>query len=104
MTSPLKEKPRLTEQEKKNNHIASEQKRRQAIRDGFDRLANLVPGLQGLGRSENIVLSGTLDYLKANLVTYGDLLAEAERQGMDIADLKIEGVFPLPEGFTPSSG
>lgn len=102
MTSPLKEKPRLTEQEKKNNHIASEQKRRQAIRDGFDRLANLVPGLQGLGRSENIVLSGTLEYLKQNLVTYKDLLQEAERQGVDIADLKIEGAF-LPDDSTPSS-
>ena len=35
------DKPRLTEQEKKNNHIASEQKRRQAIREGFDRLAEI---------------------------------------------------------------
>ncbi|KAG9714418.1 hypothetical protein KCU73_g16218, partial [Aureobasidium melanogenum] len=44
------DKPRLTEQEKKNNHIASEQKRRQAIREGFDRLAEIVPGMSGQGR------------------------------------------------------
>ena len=50
------EKQRLTEQEKKNNHIASEQKRRLAIREGFDRLADIVPGLEGQGRSESIVL------------------------------------------------
>jgi hypothetical protein len=50
------ERPRLTEQEKKNNHIASEQKRRMAIREGFDRLTEMVPGLEGQGRSESIVL------------------------------------------------
>jgi heteromeric Ino2p/Ino4p transcription factor len=50
------ERPRLTEQEKKNNHIASEQKRREAIRQGFDRLTEIVPGLEGQGRSESIVL------------------------------------------------
>lgn len=53
---PSAERPRLSEQEKKNNHIASEQKRRMAIREGFDRLTEIVPGLEGQGRSENIVL------------------------------------------------
>ena len=48
---------RLTEQEKKNNHIASEQKRRNAIRDGFDRLTELIPGCEGQGRSEGMVLN-----------------------------------------------
>jgi len=47
---------RLTEQEKKSNHIASEQKRRMAIRWGFDKLTEIVPGLEGQGRSESIVL------------------------------------------------
>lgn len=48
---------RLTEQEKKNNHIASEQKRRNAIRDGFDKLTELIPGCEGQGRSEGMVLN-----------------------------------------------
>ncbi|KAF8477356.1 hypothetical protein BDZ91DRAFT_638645, partial [Kalaharituber pfeilii] len=48
---------RLTEQEKKNNHIASEQKRRNAIREGFDRLTELIPGCEGQGRSEGMVLN-----------------------------------------------
>ncbi|RPA82019.1 hypothetical protein BJ508DRAFT_414296 [Ascobolus immersus RN42] len=61
------ERPRLTESEKKTNHIASEQKRRMAIREGFDRLTELVPGLEGMGRSESVVLQKTLDYMKANL-------------------------------------
>lgn len=54
------ERPRLSEQEKKNNHIASEQKRRMAIREGFDRLTEIVPGLEGQGRSESIVLKKCL--------------------------------------------
>lgn len=46
------DRPRLTDAEKKQNHILSEQKRRQAIRMGFDRLAAMTPGMNGLGRSE----------------------------------------------------
>ncbi|KAH0356597.1 hypothetical protein KCU81_g668, partial [Aureobasidium melanogenum] len=61
------DKPRLTEQEKKNNHIASEQKRRQAIREGFDRLAEIVPGMSGQGRSEAVMLSATVTYMRTQL-------------------------------------
>jgi len=46
------DRPRLTDAEKKQNHILSEQKRRQAIRMGFDRLAAMTPGMNGMGRSE----------------------------------------------------
>jgi len=67
------ERPRLTEQEKKSNHIASEQKRRMAIREGFDRLTEMVPGLEGQGRSESIVLKKTVDHIREAL---------RERQGL----------------------
>jgi heteromeric Ino2p/Ino4p transcription factor len=76
-----KEKPRLTEQEKKNNHIASEQKRRAAIREGFDRLTELVPGLEGQGRSESIVLKKTVDFLREKLEERKDLVREIEERG-----------------------
>jgi hypothetical protein len=92
MSSTLKEKPRLTEQEKKNNHIASEQKRRQAIRDGFDRLANIVPGMTGQGRSENLVLQSTLDFLKKQLDDYHAMMAEARLRNVDTRDIAITGV------------
>lgn len=40
-----------------SNHIASEQKRRQAIREGFDKITSVVPDLtKSQGRSEGIVL------------------------------------------------
>jgi heteromeric Ino2p/Ino4p transcription factor len=92
--SPLKDKPRLTEQEKKNNHIASEQKRRQAIREGFDRLASLVPGYDGQGRSENLVLNAALDYMETHLTAYHDMIDEAKKRGLDVSDLEIPGVPP----------
>lgn len=76
--APDKEKPRLTEQEKKNNHIASEQKRRAAIREGFDRLTELVPGLEGQGRSEGIVLRKTVDFIRVKLQERQELMDEIE--------------------------
>ncbi|KAL6237806.1 hypothetical protein BDW75DRAFT_228479 [Aspergillus navahoensis] len=76
-----REKPRLTEQEKKNNHIASEQKRRAAIREGFDRLTELVPGLEGQGRSESIVLKKTVDFIHAQIQERKNLITEIERRG-----------------------
>jgi hypothetical protein len=46
----------LTEAEKKANHIASEQKRRQNIRVGFDQLVEIVPTLSQSHRSEALIL------------------------------------------------
>lgn len=58
------DRPRLTDAEKKQNHILSEQKRRQAIRMGFDRLAAMTPGMNGLGRSEASVLNAAVSEIK----------------------------------------
>ncbi|KAG5463554.1 MAG: hypothetical protein BJ554DRAFT_6549 [Olpidium bornovanus] len=46
----------LTESERKANHIASEQRRRQNIRIGFDTLCDLVPTLSQCHRSEALIL------------------------------------------------
>ncbi|KAI9725674.1 MAG: hypothetical protein M1828_002959 [Chrysothrix sp. TS-e1954] len=73
------EKPRLTEQEKKDNHIASEQKRRQAIREGFDEIADIVPGLKGQGRSEAIVLQGAVRHIRELLAERWRLVQEGEQ-------------------------
>ncbi|OAA62672.1 Helix-loop-helix DNA-binding protein [Niveomyces insectorum RCEF 264] len=75
------EKPRLTEEEKKQNHIASEQKRRQAIREGFDRLTELVPGLAGQGRSEGLVLKRTVDFVRASMNERQRLVQKIEARG-----------------------
>ena len=44
-----------------------EQKRRKAIRDGFDRLCELVPGLEGQGRFEGLVLKRTVEFIREQL-------------------------------------
>lgn len=104
----LDEKPRLSEHEKKANHIASglpsfskqlrtftppwtdiksaEQKRRQAIREGFDRLTELVPGLEGQGRSESVVLKKTVDYMRAQLTERRRLVGQIEEAGGQVED------------------
>jgi hypothetical protein len=97
MSDPTKEKPRLTEQEKKNNHIASEQKRRQAIREGFDRLASLVPGMEGQGRSESLVLNAAIVYMKEQIVEYKQLMAQAEATGVNTKDVEIHDLEPPAE-------
>ncbi|KAL6793992.1 hypothetical protein J3E68DRAFT_362371 [Trichoderma sp. SZMC 28012] len=88
------DKPRLTEEEKKQNHIASEQKRRQAIREGFDRLTELVPGLEGQGRSEGLVLKRTVDYMRDQIVQRQALIERIEQAGGSV-DPKYKKVSPL---------
>lgn len=46
----------LSDDQKKANHIASEQKRRANIKIGFDQLVDMVPSLDGSHRSESLVL------------------------------------------------
>ncbi|RKU43689.1 hypothetical protein DL546_000983 [Coniochaeta pulveracea] len=75
------EKPRLTEEEKKKNHIASEQKRRQAIREGFDKLTEIVPGIEGQGRSEGIVLQATVNYSREQIEERRRLIHMIESNG-----------------------
>lgn len=57
----------LTEAEKKANHIASEQKRRQNIRLGFDQLIDIVPSLTQGNRSEAIILQKCKSKCKENV-------------------------------------
>ncbi|KAG6043002.1 hypothetical protein E4U17_001140 [Claviceps sp. LM77 group G4] len=89
------EKPRLTEVEKKQNHIASEQKRRQAIREGFDRLTFLVPGLEGQGRSEGLVLKRTVEYIRQQMQERCKLIERIELAGGHVDD-ELKRLFHKP--------
>lgn len=60
-------RPPLTEEQKKMNHIASEQQRRHTIRGVFDQLSELVPGMKGEARSEAKVLQATVDYMREEM-------------------------------------
>ncbi|KAJ4397289.1 Transcription factor [Gnomoniopsis smithogilvyi] len=80
------DKPRLTEEQKRQNHITSEQKRRQGIRYGFDKLCEVVPGLEGQGRSEGHVLNETTRQLLDAIEERKQLVAEVERRGGVVPD------------------
>ncbi|KAK4512545.1 uncharacterized protein ATC70_003248 [Mucor velutinosus] len=54
----------LSEDQKKANHIASEQKRRANIRIGFDQLVEMVPALDSCHRSEALILQKSVKYIK----------------------------------------
>ncbi|PFH56768.1 hypothetical protein XA68_16028 [Ophiocordyceps unilateralis] len=54
----------LTEEQKRENHIRSEQKRRTLIKEGFDDLGELVPGLKGGGFSKSTTLTMAAEWLE----------------------------------------
>jgi hypothetical protein len=68
--APKQPRENLTEEQKRENHIKSEQKRRTLIKEGFDDLCDIVPGLKGGGFSKSTMLAMAAewldDMLKAN--------------------------------------
>ncbi|KAI5466903.1 hypothetical protein BGZ63DRAFT_344969 [Mariannaea sp. PMI_226] len=64
----------LTEEQKRENHIRSEQKRRTLIKEGFDDLCELVPGLRGGGFSKSTMLTMAAEWLD-DLLKGNDILA-----------------------------
>ena len=83
-----KDKPRLTTEEKKRNHIESEKKRREAIRAGFEKLAAIIPGVEGQARSEAVVLQAAVQYLRDQLNNKEGLHAQATAKGMSDGDFE----------------
>ncbi|KAL7780285.1 hypothetical protein CFE70_010307 [Pyrenophora teres f. teres 0-1] len=84
------DRPRLTEAQKKENHIRSEQKRREAIREGFDRLASIVPGLEGQGRSEAVVLGGAIRLMREKIMERQQIIADAQANGVDTTGWELD--------------
>ncbi|CAO3632368.1 unnamed protein product [Cunninghamella echinulata] len=54
----------LSQDEKRANHIASEQKRRQNIRNGFKQLSDIIPTLKNMPHSKSTILFKAADYIK----------------------------------------
>lgn len=71
----------LSEEQKRENHIRSEQKRRTLIKDGFDDLCIIVPGLRGGGFSKSTMLGMTAEWLD-------DMLAGNEALAAQLASLE----------------
>lgn len=76
----------LTEDQKRENHIKSEQKRRTLIKEGFEDLGELVPELAGGGFSKSAVLlmagEWLEDLVKGNEHLRRQLATLEERNGM----------------------
>jgi hypothetical protein len=64
-SQPKPPRENLTDAQKRENHIKSEQKRRGAIKEGFDDLNYIVPTLQPGGYSKSTMLNMAGDWLEA---------------------------------------
>jgi heteromeric Ino2p/Ino4p transcription factor len=95
-SSGANNKPRLTEHEKRANHIASENKRRNAIREQFDRIASMVPGMEGQGKSEGRCLEAMVKYAKDQLRERERLIGEIERRGGNVREEDKEVLKAVP--------
>ncbi|KAJ3149941.1 hypothetical protein HDU89_003397 [Geranomyces variabilis] len=100
----------LTEQEKRTNHIVSEQKRRTLIRSGFKALADLVPGANSsgnLGSSKSVILHNAVGFIRH--LEYGNraLAEQLERlhkryeMKMAAAAARGGGSVPMPQPPPP---
>lgn len=89
--TPTGKAPRenLSEEQKRTNHILSEQKRRNLIRQGFDDLCSLVPGLRGGGFSKSAMLTQAADWLE-------DLLRGNEILRSQLTDMKAINGLVMP--------
>lgn len=76
---PMREN--LTEEQKRTNHILSEQKRRNLIKQGFDELCSLVPELRGGGFSKSAMLLQAAEWLE-------DMMHGNEILKTQLSDLK----------------
>ena len=89
------DKPRLTEEQKKTNHITSEQNRRNFLRQQFDRLTDMVPGTKGKARSEAIVLEKLVDYGHSQIEEGQRMILEIEGKG-GYVDPDVRAKFFVP--------
>ncbi|KAL4785186.1 hypothetical protein BJX76DRAFT_325370 [Aspergillus varians] len=79
----------LTEEQKRSNHILSEQKRRNLIRQGFEDLCTLVPGLKGGGFSKSAMLTQAADWLE-------DVVRGNKALQIQLAELKAMNGLVMP--------
>jgi hypothetical protein len=80
----------LSEEQKRTNHILSEQRRRNLIKQGFDDMCSIVPELRGGGFSKSAILLQAADWLD-------DMIHGNEILSKQLAELKSMGGIIIPE-------
>ncbi|KAI0484153.1 hypothetical protein GGR56DRAFT_11525 [Xylariaceae sp. FL0804] len=73
VSGPKPPRENLTDAQKRENHIKSEQKRREAIRTGFEDLGRIVPNLKGSGYSKSTMLTIAGEWLESLISENEDL-------------------------------
>ncbi|RKP23531.1 hypothetical protein SYNPS1DRAFT_9800, partial [Syncephalis pseudoplumigaleata] len=80
----------LSESEKKANHIASEQKRRQNIRVGFASLTEMIPTLSQCSRSEALILQKSVEYIRQLIRRRRDMALRIHELHRQLGDPPVE--------------
>ncbi|KAL1972645.1 hypothetical protein VTN31DRAFT_7059 [Thermomyces dupontii] len=80
----------LTEEQKRANHILSEQKRRNLIKQGFENLCSLVPELRNGGFSKSAILVQAAEWLEG-------ILKGNEELRQQLAQLKAMNGYQIPQ-------
>ena len=78
----------LTPVQKRENHVRSEQKRREIIKQGFDDLVEMVPGLHGGGFSKGAILTQAADWLED--LVQGNVLLRRQLAQMEDVVVNLE--------------
>ncbi|KAK9479985.1 hypothetical protein V1514DRAFT_327046 [Lipomyces japonicus] len=84
-STPAVERELLTDAQRRKNHISSEKKRRDIIKNGFDEICSLVPVLRAGGLSKSTVLQHVVEYiesLQAKKSKLQKLIEELERKNL----------------------
>lgn len=77
-------KARLTSAQKNTNHRDAENKRRDGIRGQFKELTELVPGTEGLAKSEERVAALTADHIEDELTQVRAMVQEMDAKGIPV--------------------
>ncbi|PSK53156.1 helix-loop-helix DNA-binding domain-containing protein 5 [Elsinoe australis] len=88
MSDSTPNKERLTEAQRKKNHIQSERMRREAVRNGFNQLSKIVPGMEDMGRSEVRVLTATVEHIDEQLKRKQRIKERCKALGMSEGDFE----------------
>ncbi|KAI7907660.1 uncharacterized protein BX663DRAFT_491608 [Cokeromyces recurvatus] len=80
----------LTEEQKKENHIASEQKRRQNIKIGFNQLIDIVPSLNHGNRSEALILQKSVEHIQHLINSKNELKNQLRQLQEMLGDIGLE--------------
>lgn len=78
------DRPRLTEEEKKQNHIQSEHKRRTQIRNGLEAVSKIVPDCENLTRSEGVLLHKLVEFMAMHMEERQKMIKELESLGQEV--------------------